>query len=97
MGKAKHDRVAITSPALECAAPCGLGPTCRSWWHRRFAGLSGVAVLVLFHAVAAGTWVTVNTGLIPGVPVFDPYPFPLLALVVAIETLQQTAGQLGRR
>jgi uncharacterized membrane protein len=96
MGKAKHDMAAVTSPSLE-AATSGLGPTYRSWWHRRFVGRSGTAALALFHVIAAGAWVTINTGLIPRVPVFDPYPFRLLALIVAIETLVFVVFVLARQ
>jgi uncharacterized membrane protein len=30
-------------------------------------------------------WVAVNTGMIAGVPRFDPSPFPLLSLIVGVE------------
>src|SRR4029453_7889918 len=32
-------------------------------------------------------WLTVNTGLVPGVRAFDPYPFSFLTLVVSLEAI----------
>ena len=40
-------------------------------------------VLVEFLFVTA--WVVVNNGMVAGAPRFDPYPFPLLFLIVGIE------------
>ena len=40
-------------------------------------------ILVEFLFVTA--WVAVNSGMVAGVPRFDPYPFPLLSLIVGIE------------
>jgi hypothetical protein len=48
----------------------------------RSSGLSGLAVLLLLlHAAGFGLWVALNLGLVPRVPAFDPYPFPLLTLI----------------
>ena len=50
----------------------------------RVAGSSGfVSVHVLLFAV----WIALNTGIIPAVPVFDPYPFSFLTLVVSLEAI----------
>lgn len=32
-------------------------------------------------------WITINTGLLPIVPVFDPYPFGLLTMIVSLEAI----------
>lgn len=40
---------------------------------------------VAVHVVAFVTWFAINSRLIPGIPVFDPYPFILLSMVVSIE------------
>jgi uncharacterized membrane protein len=40
---------------------------------------------VVLQLILFGCWVLVNTGKIPGVRPFDPYPFVLLALVVSCE------------
>ena len=40
---------------------------------------------VALHVVWFLAWFLINTGFIPGVPRFDPYPFILLAMVVSVE------------
>lgn len=47
-----------------------------------FAGSITFLVLQLLAFVA---WAVVNLGLIPGAPVFDPFPFGILTLVVSAE------------
>lgn len=42
---------------------------------------------VLAHAAVFTGWILVNTGRVPGVPPFDPYPFSFLALAVALEAI----------
>ena len=32
-------------------------------------------------------WITLNVGLVPAVPIFDPYPFSFLTLVVSLEAI----------
>ena len=53
----------------------------------RSSGLSGSVVLVSLHATALGLWVALNLGLLPRVPAFDPYPFPLLTLTASSEAV----------
>jgi uncharacterized membrane protein len=54
----------------------------------RSSGLSGLAVLLLLlHAAGFGLWVALNLGLVPRVPAFDPYPFPLLTLIASSEAV----------
>jgi uncharacterized membrane protein len=43
--------------------------------------------LPLLNAVGIGLWVAVNTGPIPEVRAFDPYPFHLLALAASLDTV----------
>jgi uncharacterized membrane protein len=43
-------------------------------------------VLVL-HVVWYGLWIPVNSGVIPGVTPFDPFPFPLLTTAVSLEAI----------
>ncbi len=49
------------------------------------ADFSGGMRFVLLHVVWFAVWFLWNTGLIPGVKRFDPYPFVLLAMVVSVE------------
>ena len=53
----------------------------------RSSGLSGSVLLLLLHASGFGLWVALNTGLVPRVPAFDPYPFPLLTLIASSEAV----------
>lgn len=39
---------------------------------------------VYVHALLYGTWLVVNTGVVPFMHPFDPFPFVMLALVAAI-------------
>jgi uncharacterized membrane protein len=49
----------------------------------RVAGSSG---FVIAHVIFFGVWLAVNVGVTP-VPVFDPFPFSLLTLVVSLEAI----------
>jgi uncharacterized membrane protein len=40
---------------------------------------------VVAHLLAFGVWILANLGTIPFIPVFDPYPFVLLTMVVSME------------
>ena len=48
-------------------------------------GFSGSMTFVGLHVLWFISWFLINTGLIPGVPRFDPYPFILLAMIVSVE------------
>ncbi len=50
----------------------------------RFAGSVS---FVIAHVVAFLGWILANASVIPGVVPFDPYPFGLLSLVVALEAI----------
>jgi uncharacterized membrane protein len=49
------------------------------------AGFAGTVTFVLLHLGWFAVWATINAGLIPGVPAFDPYPFSLLCMIVSME------------
>ena len=48
-------------------------------------GFSGSMTFVALHVLWFLAWFLINTGIIPGVPRFDPYPFILLAMIVSVE------------
>jgi uncharacterized membrane protein len=50
----------------------------------------GSLVFVIAQAVFYGCWILFNTGFVPGAKKFDPYPFPLLSLVVGTEFILLT-------
>jgi uncharacterized membrane protein len=45
----------------------------------------GTAGCVVLHVVWFITWALVNSGAVPHVPVFDPFPFGILTLIVSSE------------
>ena len=49
------------------------------------ATFSGSMTFVLVHVIWFFVWFFWNTGVIPGVKRFDPYPFILLAMIVSVE------------
>jgi uncharacterized membrane protein len=70
------------------------------------ARVAGSAGFVAFHAVLFTAWICVNTGMVRPIPVFDPYPFNFLTLVVSLEAIflsifvlmsQNRAARLGDR
>jgi uncharacterized membrane protein len=40
---------------------------------------------IILHVLWFSAWILINTGLIPWVPVFDPFPFGVLTLIVSTE------------
>lgn len=51
------------------------------------ARFSGSVAFVLLHLVVYSLWILVNLQIIPGVRLFDPYPFMLLSMVVSLEAI----------
>jgi uncharacterized membrane protein len=49
--------------------------------------LAGSLPFVLFHLVLVLVWLLVNGGEIRGLHPFDPYPFSLLGMIVAVEAV----------
>ncbi|MFP5288687.1 MAG: DUF1003 domain-containing protein [Thermoanaerobaculia bacterium] len=49
-----------------------------------FTGFMGSMGFVVFHLLLFGIWFAVNTGITP-FPVFDPFPFGILTLIVSAE------------
>lgn len=50
-------------------------------------GFSGSIGFVALHVAWFVVWFLINTGLIPHVPKFDPYPFILLSMCVSVEAV----------
>ncbi len=51
------------------------------------AGAVGTLEFVLVHVAILIVWTFLNIGLIRAIPMFDPFPFPLLAMIVSMEGL----------
>lgn len=47
----------------------------------------GTVLFLTLNAVWFLIWILINMGLIPGIPVFDPYPFGLLTMIVSLEAI----------
>lgn len=73
IAKLEADALGARSLSARCAA--GL---------MRFAGTTTFAAI---HLVWFVGWLTVNTGLVPGMRPFDPFPFSFLTLVVSLEAI----------
>jgi len=48
---------------------------------------SGSMLFLYLHAVWFALWVVVNTGILPGIKPFDPFPFGFLTMVVSLEAI----------
>lgn len=51
----------------------------------RIARFFGSLGFVAAHVVVFAAWIASNVHVVPGVPAFDPYPFPFLGFLVGIE------------
>jgi uncharacterized membrane protein len=58
---------------------------------------AGTMAFVVLHLVWFTVWITWNLKLIPGLPVFDPYPFILLSLTVSCEAVVLSAFVLMKQ
>ena len=47
----------------------------------------GSIVFLLVNFIVFVFWVSINTGGIPGIPIFDPFPFILLTMTVSLEAI----------
>ena len=61
------------------------------------AGFAGRLRFVLLHAALIAAWAAANTGQVPGIPAFDPYPFGLLGLLFSLEGLLLAAFVLMKQ
>jgi len=51
------------------------------------AATAGRGHVIALHAVWFVVWLLINAGVIPGLPVFDPFPFQFLTLAVSLEAI----------
>lgn len=47
----------------------------------------GSTFFLFFHVIFFASWILINTGCVPGIPIFDPYPFGFLTMVVSLEAI----------
>jgi uncharacterized membrane protein len=58
---------------------------------------AGSLPFVLFHLVLLAAWILVNNGEFRSLRPFDPYPFPLLGMIVAMEAVLLSSFILMRQ
>jgi uncharacterized membrane protein len=62
----------------------------RSWAQRISDSITGIAASggsIFVHAIWFALWISINTGLVPGVEIFDRFPFQLLTMTVSLEAI----------
>ena len=63
----------------------------------RIAGFAGSMFFVLIHVLLVLVWVLTNLNRVPWIPRFDPYPFSLLGVIVAVEAVVLSSFILMRQ
>ena len=53
----------------------------------RITRAAGSGSILVLHILWFAVWLAINTGMIPGVRVFDPFPFQLLTTAVSLEAI----------
>lgn len=53
----------------------------------RITAFTGSMRFVYLHLVLYGGWIVINTGVVPGVQPFDPFPFVMLAMAASVEAI----------
>jgi uncharacterized membrane protein len=51
------------------------------------AAFSGSILFLVIHIVVFAVWILLNVRAVPGAPMFDPFPFGLLTMVVSLEAI----------
>jgi uncharacterized membrane protein len=42
---------------------------------------------IVLHAIWFAVWIAINTGFVPAIKPFDPFPYPLLTMMVSLEAI----------
>jgi uncharacterized membrane protein len=42
---------------------------------------------IVLHAIWFAAWIAINTGFVPAIKPFDPFPYPLLTMMVSLEAI----------
>jgi len=58
---------------------------------------AGTAIFAIMQVIAVLIWIAVNTGLLRPALAFDPFPFPLLSMILALEAVLLTSFVLIRQ
>lgn len=54
---------------------------------QRVTDFAGSMLFIVVHVVWFVVWISFNTGVVPGIPPWDPFPFSFLTLVVSLEAI----------
>src|SRR5580704_16684876 len=54
---------------------------------RRVTALMGAMWCLSGHILFYGGWIAINSHLMPGIKFFDPFPFPMLTMIAAVEAI----------
>jgi uncharacterized membrane protein len=91
MGDGPEQRTSAVESNIHCVADLE-----RAFEHRRrrtdriadaVGGFTGSISFVLVHLLWFTAWFLINTGVIPHVKKFDPFPFILLSMIVSVEAV----------
>src|SRR5664279_150522 len=63
----------------------------------QIAGFAGSMYFVLVHVLIVILWLLINTNRVSWIPRFDPYPFSLLGMIVALEAVVLSSFILMRQ
>jgi len=53
----------------------------------RLTSAFGTIFFLFFNLIMFTAWIVINSGKIPGIAIFDPFPFTLLTMVVSLEAI----------
>ena len=81
--KTKHRRLVIQSFRAKADAKRTLADKFADTLTSKFGTVFFLGLNALWFLV----WIVVNTGLVPGVEPFDPFPFGLLTMIVSLEAI----------
>lgn len=79
----KHHRLVIQSYRAKADARRSLADKVADKLTVEFGSVEFLLLNVIWFAV----WITVNSGLVPGILPFDPFPFGLLTMIVSLEAI----------
>ncbi len=53
----------------------------------KLTAFCGSTYFLVFHVIFFTMWIVVNTGMLPGIAIYDEFPFGLLTMVVSLEAI----------
>jgi len=81
--KQKHQRLVVKSYRARADAKRTVADKIADSLTAKFGSVAFLSLNALWFLV----WITLNTGMVPGVKPFDPYPFGFLTMIVSLEAI----------